>query len=51
MSEFIVEPNYMSEEEMGDGLGRLLWGKNGGKFSLRRLIFAMMKKRLRGKKG
>jgi len=50
LEEFSKKPKYIDEDEMNEAIGRVLWGKNGKKYSLRRLIFAFMKKRLRGKK-
>ncbi len=50
MEEFSKKPKYIDEDEMNEAIGRMIWGKNGKKYSLRRLIFAFMKKRLRGKK-
>ncbi|MBY8985457.1 MAG: hypothetical protein KGD65_10335 [Candidatus Lokiarchaeota archaeon] len=50
MEEFSNKPKYVDEDEMNEAIGRVLWGKNGKKFSMRRLIFAFMKKKLGGKK-
>jgi hypothetical protein len=50
LEEFSNKPNYANEDEINEAIGRVLWGKNGKKFSMRRLIFAFMKKKLRGKK-
>ena len=50
MEEFSNKPNYVDEDEMNEAIGRVLWGKNGKKFSMRRIIFAFMKKKLGGKK-
>ncbi len=50
MEEFSKKPNYVDEDEMNEAIGHVLWGKNGKKFSMRRLIFAYMKKKVGGKK-
>ncbi len=50
MEEFSKKPKYVDEDEMNEAIGRVLWGKNGKKFSMRRLIFAFMKKKIGGKK-
>ena len=44
------KPKEIDQEEISNALGKLLWGVNGGKFSMRRLILNLMKKRLTGKK-
>ena len=49
MEEFSKKPNYTDEDEMYKAIGKVLWGKNGKKFSMRRLIFAFMKKKMGGK--
>ncbi|KKK45154.1 hypothetical protein LCGC14_0796490 [marine sediment metagenome] len=48
--DLLEKPDKMDEEKVNADLGRLFWGKNGGKFSLRRLKLGFIKKRLRGKK-
>ncbi|MFX1596402.1 MAG: hypothetical protein ACFFBK_10120 [Promethearchaeota archaeon] len=50
MEEFSKKPKYADKDEIYEAIGRVLWGKNGKKFSMRRLIFAYMKKRIGGKK-
>jgi len=50
LEEFSKKPNYVDDDEMNEAIGRVLWGKNGKKFSMRRLIFAYMKKKVGGKK-
>jgi hypothetical protein len=50
VEEFSKKPKYVDEKEMNLAIGRVLWGKNGKEFSMRRLIMAFMKKRIRGKK-
>lgn len=50
MEEFSKKPHYADRDEMYEAIGRVLWGKNGKKFSMRRLIFAFIKKKIRGKK-
>ena len=49
MEEFKKKPNYADKDEIYEAIGKVLWGKNGKKFSMRRLILAFMKKRIRGK--
>jgi hypothetical protein len=49
MEEFSKKPNYADEDEMYEAIGKVLWGKNGKKFSMKRLIFAFMKKKMGGK--
>ena len=49
MEEFKRKPDYADKDEMYEAIGKVLWGKNGKKFSMRRLIFAFMKKKLGGK--
>jgi len=49
MEEFSKKPNYADEDEMYEAIGKVLWGKNGKKFSMKRLIFAFMKKKIGGK--
>lgn len=48
--DLLEKPKKMDEEKVNADLGRLFWGENGGVFSMRRLIFGFIKKRLRGKK-
>lgn len=48
--DILEKPKELDQEEISNALGKLLWGENGGKFSMRRLILNLMKKRLRGKK-
>jgi hypothetical protein len=38
----------MSKKESNKAIGRLLWGKNGGNFSLRRLFLNLLKKKIKG---
>ena len=49
MEEFSNKPNFVDEDKMYEAIGKVLWGKNGKKFSMRRLIFAFMKKKMGGK--
>ena len=49
MEEFSKKPNYADKDEIYDAIGKILWGKNGKKFSMKRLIFAYMKKKKGGK--
>jgi len=49
LEEFSNKPKYADEDEMYEAIGKVLWGKNGKKFSMRRLIFAFMKKKIGGK--
>ena len=48
--DILEKPKELDKEEISNALGKLLWGENGGKFSMRRLILNLMKKRLRGRK-
>jgi hypothetical protein len=48
--DILEKPKEIDKEEISTALGKLLWGENGGKFSMRRLILNLMKKRLRGRK-
>ena len=50
MEEFLTKPNYADKEDIDKAIGKVLWGKNGKPFSMRRLIFAFMKKSFGGKK-
>ncbi len=50
MEEFSRKPKYVNKDEMHEAIGRILWGKNGKKYSMRRLIFAFMKKKIKGGK-
>jgi len=50
MEEFAKKPKYVDEDEMNIAIGKILWGKDGKKFSMRKLIFAFMKKKIGGKK-
>jgi hypothetical protein len=49
MEEFMKKPNYSKEEDIKKSIGHILWGDNAKPFSMRRLIFGFMKKKLRGK--
>ncbi len=44
MEEFMNKPKYADKNEINKAIGRVLWGKNGKKFSMSRLIFAFLKK-------
>ena len=50
MEEFAKKPKYVDDDEMNIAIGKILWGKDGKKFSMRKLIFAFMKKKIGGKK-
>jgi len=47
--DILEKPKELNEDEISSALGKLLWGEQGGKFSIRRLILNLIKKRLRGK--
>ncbi len=49
MEEFMKKPDYSSQEEINKAIGHILWGEKNKPFSMRRLIFGFMKKKLRGK--
>ena len=48
--DLLEKPDKMDEEKVYADLGRLFWGKDGEKFSLRRLKLGFIKKKLIGKK-
>jgi len=48
--DILEKPKKLNENEINEALGKLIWGKKGGKFSMGRLILSLIKKRLRGKK-
>ncbi|MFX1575131.1 MAG: hypothetical protein ACFFB0_20530 [Promethearchaeota archaeon] len=50
MEEFEKKPKYAPQEEIYKAIGKVLWGKDGKVFSMRRLILAYMKKKFRGRK-
>jgi len=50
MEEFSKKPNYATQEEINEAIGKVLWGKGGKPFSMKRLIFAFLKKKKGGKK-
>ncbi len=50
MEEFEKKPDYVNKEQMYEAIGKVLWGKNGKPFSMRRLIFGFMKKKITGGK-
>lgn len=50
MEEFLKKPNYTDNEDINKAIGKILWGKNGKPFSMRRLIFAFIKKKIFGGK-
>lgn len=49
MEEFRKKPDYSNEEEINKAIGHILWGDNARPYSMRRLIFGFIKKKLRGK--
>ena len=50
MEEITIDSKPKSIKERNEALGRILWGKNGSKFSMRRFAMAAMKKLLHKKK-
>jgi hypothetical protein len=50
MEEFSKKPNYASKEEINEAIGKILWGKDGKPFTMKRVIFAFLKKKRGGKK-
>jgi len=50
MEEYLRKPNYADEKDINRAIGKILWGKNGKPFSMRRLIIAFIKKSIGGKK-
>ncbi len=49
MDEFMKKPQYSNAEEINKAIGHILWGDKNKLFSMRRLIFGFIKKKLRGK--
>ncbi|MFX1418851.1 MAG: hypothetical protein ACFE9N_08025 [Promethearchaeota archaeon] len=49
MEEFKKKPDYSKEEEINKAIGRILWGEKFKPFSMRRLIFGFIKKKIGGK--
>jgi len=49
MEEFMKKPQYSNREEINRAIGHILWGDENKSFSMRRLIFSFIKKKLRGK--
>ncbi|MFX0049062.1 MAG: hypothetical protein ACFE8G_12970 [Candidatus Hermodarchaeota archaeon] len=49
MVKYEVKPNYANENEINKAIGKILWGKEGKKYSLMRLFLALIKKRKGGK--
>lgn len=50
MEEFSKKPEYANQDEIAKAIGKILWGKNGKKFTMRRLIFGFIKKKITGGK-
>ncbi|MHA1337810.1 MAG: hypothetical protein ACTSPW_19055 [Promethearchaeota archaeon] len=48
METFEDKPKYSSKEEINRAIGHILWGNKGKPFSMRRLIFGLIKKKLSG---
>jgi hypothetical protein len=44
--DILEKPKELDQEGTSNALGKLLWGKDGGKFSMGRLIGNLMKKRI-----
>ena len=49
LEEFMKKPDYSKEEEINKAIGHILWGDKAKPFSMRRLIFGFMEKKLGGK--
>jgi hypothetical protein len=48
MEEFNKKPDYSSPDEINKALGHILWGDKNKVFSMRRLIFGFIKKKIFG---
>ncbi len=48
MEEFNKKPDYSSPDEINKAIGHILWGDKNKDFSMRRLIFGFIKKKLFG---
>lgn len=48
MEEFNKKPDYSSPDEINKAIGHILWGDKNKVFSMRRLIFGFIKKKLFG---
>ena len=44
-----VKPNYEDKKKINIAIGKVLWGKEGKKYSLIRLLIALIKKKREGK--
>ncbi len=40
-----VKPIYGNKDDINEAIGKILWGKNGKKYSLIRLFLALQKKK------
>ena len=49
MEEFKKKPDYSDQEDINEAIGHILWGDKAKSYSMRRLIFGFMKKKLGGK--
>lgn len=45
MEKLTVNPEYGKKDEINKAIGKILWGKNGKKYSLFRLMIALLKKK------
>jgi hypothetical protein len=48
MEEFNKKPDYSSPDEINKAIGHVLWGDKNKTFSMRRLIFGFIKKKIFG---
>ena len=48
--EITVDPKPMRTKDRNKAIGQILWGRNNGKFSMKRFGLAMMKKSLKREK-
>jgi hypothetical protein len=45
MERYNVKPNYGNKNAINIAIGKVLWGKEGKKYSLYRLLIALIKKK------
>lgn len=48
MEEFNKKPDYSSPDDINKAIGHILWGDKKKVFSMRRLIFGFIKKKIIG---
>jgi hypothetical protein len=50
MEEFMKKPQYSTREVINKAIGHILWGDKEKSFTMRRLIFGFIKKKLGGRR-